>query len=102
MDDDAADPHNLEAPEQLRQEFNISKDMFDTEDSLALNLSLEDNPTPGLSSTAREIEIPNDGDTDSASEDETYLPSKYGLSPFLLKSFKNRNGDVKGICLVTV
>ena len=99
MDDDAAADPPEEAPEQLRQEFNISKDMFqDTEDSLALNLTLEDNPTPGLSSTAREIEIPNDGDTDSASEDETYLPSKYGLSPFLLESFKNRNGDVKGIC----
>lgn len=69
----------------------------------SLDLSLEDwNPTPGLSSTAREIEIPNDGDTDSASEDETYLPSKYGLSPFLLESFKKGDGDVKGDCLLTV
>ena len=69
--------------------------MFDDSDSLALDPSLMLHDA--LSSTAMEIVIPdNADDTDSASEDERTLSTKYGLTPFLLQKFQNREQIITG------
>ena len=68
--------------------------MFDDSDSLALDPSLMLHDA--LSSTAMEIVIPdNADDTDSASEDDSTL-AKYGLTPFLLQKFQNREQIITG------
>ena len=70
--------------------------MFDDSDSLALDPSLMLHEA--LSSTAMEIPLPDNAeDTDSASEDERTLSTKYGLSPFLIRKFQNREHNITGI-----
>ena len=40
--------------------------------------------------------IEEDVDTDTASEDDTTLAEKYGMRPFLLQKFKNKDLNITG------
>ena len=72
--------------------------MFSSRDDEAFAFEMEPGPSNQLNLGSLELEhIEGDtGDTDSASENETTLPNKFGLTPFLLTKYNDRTLDIKG------